>query len=106
MGYRSDYNLSIEGSLLPVDTAQIHKSLEEIAGYKWEMWDEAELSLHDAKWYEHAEDMAKLSEAYPDVWFELHVKGEDSEEWVVDALNGLTDTRHGEMQFPPRTLWT
>ena len=51
----------------------------------------------EAKWYEHVEDMRKISIAYPKVQMILHGLGEDSgDEWIESYYGG---------QYTPLPLW-
>jgi len=103
MGYRSDYDLDLEG--VPDEQQKdIRAQIERISEYRF-TFEDGVLSLTDAKWYDHRADMRHLSELFPDVKFTLHVTGEDNEQWIVDAYRGQTDQRDGEVVFPQRTLW-
>lgn len=111
MGYKSDFSLSVEGALIPYDQKEFVDSLISISGYHWEdpyFFNDTglDITLYDAKWYHLANDLKKLSTQYPDLRISCHANGEDGEQIIYDALNGIVDQRDGEMIFPPRTLWT
>lgn len=95
MGYRSDFHLTVDPPL------NVASDLNEITDYRWS----SDLTLYEAKWYDAEPNMEALSKRFPDHKFTVHVFGEDGAQWIIDAYNGLTDTRYGVMTFPPRTLW-
>lgn len=104
MGYYSDYNLHVVDGDLTAE--QLKPVIVELSGYTgWRLEDYSTLSLYEAKWYDYAGHMLKLSNKFPNVKFELMREGEDGQRWIVDAFNGDTDERQGKMVFPERTLW-
>jgi hypothetical protein len=103
MGYRSDYDLDLEG-ITREQQKEIRAQIERISEYRF-TFEHGLLSLTDAKWYTHRADMQHLSELFPDAKFSLCVTGEDGHQWIVDAYQGQTDQRDGTMVFPKRTLW-
>ena len=106
MGYRSDFDLTIEKSILPVDEDAFLKFLQEVTEYKWEHWGNQSFCLSDAKWYEHEEHLKKISESFPDYHICLFITGEeDDDRHKIDALGGQIHLRSGEMVYPERTLW-
>ena len=89
MGYRTDFELTIHEGY--VDKDQFINDLNEITTYPW--YDD--LSLCDVKWYQHNEDMKKISEKYKNVVFKLHGNGEEGGDiWEAYYKNG-------KMQFCP-----
>lgn len=112
MGYRSDFQLFVESSIVPLDPQGLQKDLEEITGYGWDhdTWGGvptgSSFSLYDVKWYEAENDMAELSLKYPDVRFSVQATGEDNGQWIIDAFGGKSDLRDGEVIFEERTLWS
>lgn len=104
MGYYTDFSLQIDKQL--VDQAgDIEKALKEISGYtRWRLQYGA-ISLGEAKWYNHLEDMQQLSERFPDLKLELHCHGEDGDQWMIYAFGGKSERCDGEVVFSPRSLW-
>lgn len=50
------------------------------------------------RWYDHDEDMIKVSKQFPDIMFELRGDGEESEDfWKTYYLNG-------KLQFAPAAI--
>lgn len=111
MGYRSDFELRVVGSLIPYDQKEFLTSLDKISGYSWEdhyAHDDTQLETHlyNAKWYDCFKHLTELSSKYPDLQISCHAEGEDRAQIIFDAFSGIVDERCGEMIFPPRTLWT
>lgn len=89
MGYYSDFEIRAEGYTSENDLNGIAELLEGISGYSFETYGDGVLHSGDRfKWYDHADDLARLSESYPDTVFEMRIVGEDSELWQVYAMNG------------------
>lgn len=106
MGYRSDFHLDIEQSILSIDGEVFKNSLKKVTGYSWEMWDDTSFSLTGAKWSDYENDIAKISDLFPDYHISMRVIGEEEDDRViVDALAGTVHLRQGEMVYPERTLW-
>lgn len=107
MGYYTNYTLEVQAGKM-YNTGlmtKIKEALQEISGYSsWYHQDDT-LSLSEAKWYDHQQDMWTLSKLFPDVKFEVHCQGEDGEQWMIYALNGKTERCGSEVVFTPRTLW-
>lgn len=61
-------------------------------------------SKGECKWYDHAKDIAKLSEDITDILFTLECSGEDGEHWRVYALNGKTQRANGKVVYPACNL--
>lgn len=54
------------------------------------------------RWYDHDDDMCRLSAKFPDVLFELHGDGENSEDfWITYYLNGQMQYCQGEITYAP-----
>lgn len=111
MGYSSDFELSVEGSIVPYNEKEFVAELESISGYDWEdpyfINDngEIEIQLFRANWYNAENDLVTLSKKYPDLRISCLAKGEDGEQIIYDVFNGKIDQRDGEMIFSERTLW-
>jgi len=60
------------------------------------------------KWYEHTEDMCRLSKEYPNVLFTLTGNGEESEDmWVEYFMNGKVQVENAVItygKFDPKKL--
>ena len=60
------------------------------------------------KWYEHTEDMCRLSKEYPNVLFTLTGNGEESEDmWVKYFMNGKVQVENAVItygKFDPKKL--
>jgi len=105
MGYSSDFELTVENSLLPIDSEDFHRILNEITKYDWDDWGDLCFFLQDARWHSHIEDIKKLCARFPDARIHVYAKEEDGEKWIVDGFAEKIDVRNGELVFEPRTLW-
>lgn len=60
------------------------------------------------KWYEHEDDMKRISKEFPEVLFTLHGNGEESGDiWVKYFKNGKMQTSKAEIKlaaFDPKQL--
>lgn len=110
MGCSSDFELSVEGSIIPYDKKEFVAELESISGYDWEDTyflndgGQFEIQLFNAKWYNVENDLVTLSKKYPDLHISCWARGEDEEQIIFDLFNGIIDIRNGEIVFPKRTL--
>jgi hypothetical protein len=93
MGYRSEFKVSVDPR--PEEFTEV---FDEITGYNARF-------LQDVKWYEITSDLEDLSNHFPDTKISVHQIGEDGDQTIYDALNGVVDERRGEITFPRRTLW-
>ena len=101
MGYYTNYTLKVVNA----EPEDIRQPLKEISGYiGWYTYGR-KICLSEAKWYDHKDDMIRLSKMFPDVKFELHGAGEDGDQWMIYALNGQIENCPGRMEFAKRTLW-
>jgi len=58
------------------------------------------------KWYEHDEDMKRLSRHFPDVVFILKGDGEDTgDQWVSYYKNGIMQNFRAKIIFPEPGTW-
>lgn len=54
------------------------------------------------KWYDHDDDMIKVSKMFPDVLFCLHGEGESNDDlWDTYYLNGKTQDCPATVVYPP-----
>jgi hypothetical protein len=100
MGYYTDYELEIEvGSLyLP----KIEPELNTLTGYTFTQHSNESLMLLGAKWYDHEEDMLKLSKKYPKIVFSLWGCGEGPGDiWQKYFKDNKMQICRGEVVFPP-----
>lgn len=80
MGYYTDYTLTTIPEQLPAD---FDSKFKEITSYSVADID------GNIKWYDHDEDMLKLSALYPNIFFTLEGVGEDSDDrWISYYVNG------------------
>lgn len=97
MGYRSDFNIDV----FPEDKLEtILTALERASGYTFEG-----PYLYDSKWFRAEEDLTKVSALHPGVRISVYVTGEDGEQWILNALDGVVINRAGTVIFKPNTLW-
>lgn len=85
MGYYTVYNLTkIKGS--EEDFEALKKDLRETTG--------VDLDIDcNLKWYDHEEDLKKLSEKYPDLIIQLEGNGEDvGDYWTLRFTRGIVET--------------
>ena len=107
MGYYTNYTLEIQADKM-YDAGlmtEIKETLREISGYSSWYYQHDAISLSEAKWYDHLDDMQTLSQRFPDVKFEVYCCGEDGQQWMIYALSGKAEHCAGEVVFTPRTLW-
>jgi hypothetical protein len=94
MGYYTDHTITLkQGEVAHDKKEEIRKALDEISdGYNFENnsdGGELEITLWDAKWYSHEEDMRELSKKYPDLVFQIKGEGEESGDlWIEYYKNG------------------
>ena len=102
MGYDTWMKLNIEGESDGLDTAEVVKVLVEIAGDEAGIWEELMDSGAEMRWYDHSEDMQKLSLRFPGVVFALHGDGEESGDlWVEYHHNGRAQIEQQPEWSPP-----
>lgn len=103
MGYYTHYDISYKNE--PKSNEYAKKLIEinpdyfgNYYGYIDSQFIEDLISGETMKWYDHDEDMIKLSQAFPDELFVLHGEGEGS----GDLWN--TYYKNGQMQHCPATV--
>lgn len=93
MGYTTFYELEA----LPNLPDNFPTMFEEITTYNF-----GNLSNDCIKWYDHDEDMCKLSAMYPNHMFILTGDGEDSDDyWQAHYYRGNMSTSIAERVLPP-----
>lgn len=117
MGYYTGYSLSIhkKGPVLKKDEDIFDPFEEETTagvnpitylrafsdGAKYAIDSRGYCSDH-TKWYQHDEDMIKLTKAYPGWVFELHGEGEESGDfWNKYYKDGKMQLCGGKIVYPP-----
>ena len=82
MGYYTQHELVITGTKNLEEVEKIENEIFEMSGVSYLFNDEC-------KWYEHDEDMKKISLKYPDYIFELYGDGEEyGDLWKTYYKNG------------------
>ena len=97
MGYYTDYKLSVSA----VNEDQ-EEALEKIFsdGLGMEEWGEEWFA--SGKWYDHEEDMKRISLEFPNVLFELYGDGEESDDmWYKYFRNGKMQYCPARIEFDP-----
>ena len=98
MGYYSFVNLSIEQSEVTVE--QIAETLAEVTDDPDSLfWNSALCGDTDIKWYNHTEDMKKVSARHPDALLVLSGEGEDHDDYWVEYH------QNGKAQVEVRPVW-
>ena len=102
MGYITYHTLTIEPEnedlLREIWGKECNK---ENSGYVYAL--SADGSVADScKWYDHDEDMRRISKEYPDTLFHLHGEGEECGDiWDATYKNGLCHHRQAEIEIDP-----
>jgi len=84
MGYYTNYHLDIQGidgGVAELESVeQLEDTLSEISGYTIKIGEPTD----EIKWYDHEEDVTRLSKAYPDLVFKLTGRGEGDGMYYLD----------------------
>ena len=108
MGYYTKYTLFVKHDDLDMQ-AEVLDAIQEELLYPFQCTDGIEdpdggwgLSAGEAcKWYEHHEDMVKLSKRYPTILFTLEGEGEESGDiWIKYFKNGKVQRANAQIVFP------
>lgn len=89
MGYETAYviNASYRGTdshgADPHTIERLHYAINDLYGGGWE-GSYVDGWFMYGKWYDHEDDMIRLSEEYPEFLFEMHGDGEDSEDFWIE----------------------
>ncbi|MCY4655174.1 MAG: hypothetical protein OXC95_18675 [Dehalococcoidia bacterium] len=99
MGYETFMELEIDG---PEQADNAARKLAEITGTDEDIWGNLISTGTHMKWYEHTEEMKKLSLRCPDTLFTLRGLGEEpSDQWVEYHRNGRTHIERMPEWNPP-----
>jgi len=101
MGYTTWYTLKTPAEL-ETDNTSLIKDIKEL-GFDNEMSipDKHTIALGEWKWYEHMEDMQKLSKKYPDNLFALYGQGEERDDnWVAYFMQGIGYKEYAKIVYP------
>lgn len=99
MGYYTNYVLSVE----EYNPAKID-AIEKIVIDEWGMsrWCEGQWYQSEIKWYDHDDDMLKLSLQFPDNVFDLYGEGEEATDmWHTYYKNGKMQHCPASIEFDP-----
>lgn len=104
MGYYTDYDLNISPhgrDVIPEDEiAELEREIALIDVF--ESGNATDGYYCNAKWYDHDDDMMRLSGRFPDILFSLHGDGENQEDmWETYYLNGRMQYCGAEITYPP-----
>lgn len=94
MGYYTDYRIRVskKSDVKDVDLDVLILDLEQVTGGYHFDYEGRYLSLQEAKWYDHEDDLRKLTsqEKYKDVLLEIRGDGEEhGDTWMAIARNGV-----------------
>lgn len=90
MGYYTNYSIKTHPEEVGEEvTTALTKKDEYFEGYPWKFYSESWHCGDSCKWYNHNEDMLKISKQFSDVIIELHGEGEESGDyWYKYYKNG------------------
>lgn len=109
MGYYTDFTMKIDG---PEDKIQeLRDSNEKGAmdyGHLFENFTILQSGLcvwSDVKWYEYKEDMQRISELNPELFFTLWGDGEEEKDlWVAYFYQGQYEWFKAQIAYPETTI--
>lgn len=104
MGYYTNYDLNISPhgrDVIPEDEiSELEREIDLVDVF--EGGNATDGYYCNAKWYDHDEDMMRLSGRFPDILFSLHGDGENQEDmWDTYYLNGRMQYCGAEITYPP-----
>lgn len=101
MGYSTKYKLDI--APLPPSMSDLVKLMaEKIDGGSLKLNDLINREIDEWKWYDHEDDMRRISKAHGDLLFTLRGEGETSGDlWVKYFKGGKLQAEKLEVKFPP-----
>lgn len=117
MGYYTQYTLEAKNVKTPeeFDVIRNHLADLELIDYAFDdgtYYDSEEYAIfspwEEAKWYDHDDDMRRLSKKLPHVVFMLEGDGEDSEDrWRTYYKDGDWEVCHGHIEYsdPIKISW-
>lgn len=104
MGYYTYHTLSME-SANPINAQNIYDFAEQKGmdfAYGFDPYGAGFETRDQMKWYEHEEEMRKISEAFPDILFILHGEGEEQGDiWDEYYKRGKMQRCNAEVVIPP-----
>ena len=110
MGYYTSYNLDVNNVKSQAEHEAITNKLKEleVMGYALHAGDwiknnnsSAFYGYDEAKWYDHDENMIKLSEAFPEMTFKLTGVGEEPDDrWYCLYKNGEMEQIDAVITWP------
>lgn len=100
MGYYTRHTLTI----IDNDDINIHTKVQDYINenedLEYALGDDFGESSDSCKWYEHENDMRKISKAFPDILFLLEGEGEDSGDmWKEYYLDGKMQRCQAKLTF-------
>lgn len=111
MGYYTNHDVIVTNLKDERDAVYFQHKFDEICGYSQQSKDTRvsakdgtytyKFYVGEAKWYDHDEQLTKMSIIFPDVLIEVHGEGEENGDvWKSRYLNGKSETVRAEMIFP------
>ena len=96
MGYQTSYKLECDK---PGVVEEVHQDADEDSYIRFAICEDG--STYDAcKWYEHEEDMRKISLEHPGVLFFLSGEGEEAGDiWKKYFMDGKMQVAHAQIKF-------
>jgi hypothetical protein len=100
MGYHTDFQLSVD-HYWPYAESKIDAAIDEMNRYFERSSDGTFWLDLDDTWYDHEEDMVKLSAKFPEILFELEGTGEQAMDlWVKYFKGGKIQRAPAQITFP------
>ncbi|PGO60572.1 hypothetical protein [Priestia megaterium] len=99
MGYCTNFYLEVEEGDLRINEILESLNEDEFEGLFWAV-DEDGDTRDETKWYDHEEDMVRLSLKFPDVVFELRGEGEENDDmWYKYFKNGKIQKCYAKITY-------
>ncbi len=96
MGYYTNYSLFIKNAT-EQEEDEIVAILKEVIGDPLDGGNGEYYTY--GKWYNHEEDLLKISEQYPKLFFILDGNGEDGDLWRIYVQNGKRQVTQGRVVY-------
>jgi hypothetical protein len=98
MGYNTKYTLTLDQ---PERVKEINEHIEALKLFEFELYPDRDNWYGESKWYDHEEDMRKISRIFPDVVFALQGVGEEYPDiWVKYFQNGKMQSEDAQIYLP------